>query len=591
MAKKVYILGAGYAGVEAALTLYKKKKKKDDTEIYVIDRNSHHTLFTLLHEVAGNRIEDEIAQVPLQNIFQYTDIKIIKDEIETIDFANKKLVSGSAEYIYDYLVISSGSGPDDCGVKGVKENGFTLWSVEDAKKLKNHVQDCFNRALTEKNKEKRKALLTFVIGGGGFTGVETAGELSLWTRQLCKEYGISRDEAKVVIVEAQQSILTNLSAPNLKKSRDYLVKKLGVQVLEGSAVVEAAPGAVKLASGTRILTQTLIWTAGMKGSNLAEKIDIEVGEDQRIKVDEFTNTQYENVFAAGNAALFNAGDYYLPKKVEFARQTGRRAAKNILADIRGKEKDILRPQLFGIAVSVGSFFAVSNFIGIRFPRFLSILIKYLMNVKYLFGIGGFELASRYLKAEIFYKKQKKFLLEEHYSKPTLAYWLVPIRLFLGYAWLMEGVAKVKEGWLENAMLAGRAADAGTSASVTETGEKVFRIVADHTPGWYAWIAETLIVPHGLLFQTLIVITEIGLGLAFISGTFTFLAGLIALGLNVNFLLSTGLLETTWWYIPAAICMLGGAGRAFGVDHYLIPYITRQWRYFIRNKRIKLWLIR
>jgi len=88
-----------------------------------------------------------------------------------------------------------------------------------------------------------------------------------------------------------------------------------------------------------------------------------------------------------------------------------------------------------------------------------------------------------------------------------------------------------------------------------------------------------------------VLAEIGLGIAFISGTFTFLAGLGALALNINFLLSTGLYETSWWFIPAAICMLAGAGRSFGVDYYLIPYLMRQWRYFVRNQKIKLFLFR
>ncbi|NLD51101.1 MAG: pyridine nucleotide-disulfide oxidoreductase, partial [Clostridiaceae bacterium] len=111
----------------------------------------------------------------------------------------------------------------------------------------------------------------------------------------------------------------------------------------------------------------------------------------------------------------------------------------------------------------------------------------------------------------------------------------------------------------------------------------------HTPSWYAWIADNIVVPNALVFQWLIVLTEIGLGLAFITGTFTFIAALAALGLNFNFLLSTGLYETSWWYIPAALCMLGGAGRAFGVDFYLIPYLMRQWRYFVRNRRIKLFL--
>jgi len=215
-------------------------------------------------------------------------------------------------------------------------------------------------------------------------------------------------------------------------------------------------------------------------------------------------------------------------------------------------------------------------------------MKYLVNIHYLFGIGGFELVFKYIRHEFFQKKQDKFLLEKHYSVTSPTFWLVPLRLFLGYSWLMEGLNKLKEGWLSTPMLAGMAVDGQTSASVTETGEKVFRIISSHTPSWYAFIAEN---PNALFFQWLIVLAEIGLGIAFISGTFTFLAGLGALALNINFLLSTGLYETSWWFIPAAICMLAGAGRSFGVDYYLIPYLMRQWRYFVRNQKIKLFLFR
>jgi len=271
-------------------------------------------------------------------------------------------------------------------------------------------------------------------------------------------------------------------------------------------------------------------------------------------------------------------------------QTGNGAALNILADIRGKEKEKIKPKLHGVMVSVGAFFAQSNIMGRELPTWLSILMKYMVNIHYLFGIGGFELVFRYIKDELLFKQQDKFLLEKHYSVMTPAFWLVPIRLFLGYKWLMEGIEKVQQGWFTKALLAGLpGADAGSSASVTDTGETVFRIISEHTPGWYAWIATNIVIPNAILFQVLIVLAEIGIGLALLSGTFTFIAALGSLALNVNFLLSTGMYEYDWWFIPAALCLLGGAGRAFGVDHYLMPYLMKQWRYFVRNRKIKLWL--
>lgn len=591
MAKKIVIFGAGYAGIECALTLQKKKKKSDDIEITIIDKNPYHTLLTELHEVAGNRISEDGVIVPLKDIFNYTDVKIVRDEIKGIDFEKMKVSSGSGEYNYDYLVIAAGSEPNYYGIPGMAEHSYSLWSFDDAVRIREHIKDVFMKASVEKDAQKRKALLTIVVGGGGFTGVETIGEIAKWVNDLCIEYRISRREVSLVLVEALPKILSNLKETGIKKAMKYLTETLKVEVLLDSAISSVSSDTVEIKSGRTIKTNTLIWTAGVRAACITDDINVDKVKACRIRVNEYAQTQYKNVYAIGDISAFVAGDFVLPALVEAAIQTGHGAAMNIINDLRGKEKEKLNPKLHGVMVSIGSFFAVSDIMGRELPRYISILMKYFVNIHYLFGIGGFELVLKYLKHEILHKKQRKFELEKHYSTPTRAFWLVPIRLFLGYSWLMEGIAKVKEGWLTTAMLAGKAPDAGTSASVTESGEKVFRIIADHTPGWYAWIAEHMVIPNAMLFQVMIVLAEIGLGLALISGTFTFIAGLAALALNFNFLLSTGLYETSWWYIPAAIAMLGGAGRAFGVDHYLMPYLMRQWRYFVRNRKIKLALFR
>lgn len=591
MSRKILILGAGYAGIEAALTLQRKKKKSDDLEISIIEKNTYHTLLTELHEVAGNRISEDGIIVPLKDIFKYTDVKLIKDHINSIDFDKKKMVSDSTEYTYDYLIIAAGSEPNYYGIPGMKEHCFSLWSYDDALKIREHIKETFYRASHEKDSSKRRALLTFVVGGGGFTGVEMVGELALWVKSLCAEHNIPRSDVRLVLIEALPKILPNLKDSNIQKATDYLTKNLKVEILTSSAITELTPDAVELKSGITIPTKTLIWTAGVKASSLTDELELEKAKANRLQVDEYARTKYDGVYAVGDISAFSSNGHTLPALVESALQTGMGAAKNILADIRGKEQEKLNPQLHGVMVSIGSFFAVSDIMGHQLPRILSIFMKYMVNVHYLFGIGGFELVVKYLRHEFIDKHQKKFIIEEHYTAKSLAFWLVPLRLYLGYAWLMEGINKLNEGWLTTAMLAGMQVDANTSASATETGEKVFRIVSAHTPAWYAWIAETLVIPNALFFQIMIVLTEIGLGLAFISGTFTFLAGLASLGLCANFLLSTGLFETSWWYIPAAIAMLAGAGRAFGVDHYLLPYLMRQWRYFVRNKRINPFLFK
>lgn len=591
MSKKVVILGAGYAGVKTAMTLYKKKKIADDIEIYLIDKNPYHTLLTELHEVAGNRIDEDGIIVPLYDIFRYTGVHIIQDEIKTFDLEHKKIGSDRAEYSYDYLVLAAGSHPNYYGIPGMQENSFSLWSFNDAVRIRNHIRDCFMKAAQEKDPAVRQRLLTFVVGGGGFTGVEMIGELGQWVKLLCREYDINRMDVSLYLVEALPDILSNLKKKNRDKTVRYLRNRLHVEVLTDTAITKLDGHILQLGNGKQIQSSTVIWTAGVKACDITQALELPKGKACRIDVDEFTSADYPGVYAAGDIALFKDGDGFLPAMVESALQTGEAAAKNILAEIRGKEKEKLEPKFHGTMVSAGSYFAVAEIMGVSLNRLFAIIMKYFVNIHYLFGIGGFELVFRYLKHEFLYKRQHKPMLEAFITKKTMSVWLVPLRLFLGYYWFMEGLKKAQEGWFIIEKLAGRAPDAGATASLTEEGAQVFRIITERTPGWYEWIAETFILPYPMLFQYLIVIAELGLGLAFFSGTFTIPAAVVALGLNVNFLLSTGMYPETYWLIPAQIAMFADAGKSFGGDYFLMPYLMRQWRYFTRNRKIKPFLFR
>lgn len=582
MSRNIIIVGAGYAGIETALYLQKKKKKDDDIKITIIDKNSYHTLLTELHEVAGNRIAEDGVIVPLRDIFHYTGVYTVKDEITGFDFKNNTVSSRDRQYKYDYLVLAFGSEPNYYGIPGMKENSFPLWSYKDAIAVREQIYDCFIRAGQEEDKSKRSALLTFVVGGGGFTGVEMIGELGMWIRKLCIQFHLDRNEVQLYLIEALPKILNILKDKNIDASMEYLTNKLKVNVLTEGAITKLEPDRVELKDGRIINTRTLIWTAGIKASSLTDSVDLEKNRASRIVVDEFTKTTLRNVYAIGDVSAFTYEDKVLPPLVESAVQTGKNAGRNILADIRNKDKTRLEPKLHGVMVSIGSNFAVSEIMGKIFTIWLSIVMKYMVNIHYLFGIGGFELVFKYLNHELLHKRHRLNFLEYHYTFKTLAFWLVPLRLFLGYTWFMEGYNKINEGWLTKPMLAGLPVDAASSASVTESGEKVFSIISSHTPGWYAWIANNFVIPNALLFQIMIVLAEIGLGLAFFSGTFTFLAALAALALNINFLLSTGLYETSWWLIPAEIAMLAGAGRAFGLDAHLMPFLMKGWRYLVRR---------
>ena len=131
--------------------------------------------------------------------------------------------------------MGSGSEPTFYGVEGAAENSFTIWSYEDAVTIREHIEKMFEKASTEKNADKRKELLTFAVAGGGFTGVETIGEIAEWSKKLCRDYNLDRKEVRLIVADALPKILPILDDKLIKKSEKRL-KKMGVEVITGSAI-------------------------------------------------------------------------------------------------------------------------------------------------------------------------------------------------------------------------------------------------------------------------------------------------------------------------------------------------------------------
>ena len=388
--KRIIVVGAGYAGVQAALTLHKKLKKEKEVSIAIIDKNNRHTLLTELHELAGNRVDEESVKIYLKDIFKYTKVDIIQDEIKAIDFEKQVLTSEANSYPYDYLVIGVGSEPAYFGIEGMEEHSFTLWSLEDAKKINNHIRTMFELASRETNKEKRSQYLTFVVGGGGFTGVEMIGELIQWSEVLCKEYNIPRNEVRLINVEAMDKILPVLHDSLIEKGLNYL-KKNKVEVLTNSPIVKVTQNSLEIKDGPVINTNTVIWTGGIRANSFLEKLDLTAAQRGRgrIEVNEYTqSTKHPNVFLAGDNSFFVEEDGKpLPLLVESAMQTGQYAAKNIVNLIYNKPLEKCKPKLHGTMVSIGRKYAVADTMGMRTSGWLAMFIKHMVNIHYQFEVA------------------------------------------------------------------------------------------------------------------------------------------------------------------------------------------------------------
>ncbi|MFW5800903.1 MAG: FAD-dependent oxidoreductase [Spirochaeta sp.] len=627
---RIVVLGGGYGGVEAAKKLYKKFKKKKDIEITLIDKNQYHTLMTELHEVAGSRTEPDAVEVSFAKIFAGTNVRVVSDYITSVDFETKKLQSASASYEYDYLVLGTGGEPEFFGIPGVQEHSHTLWSLEDAIRIKERVENRFREAAREADPAKRSRMLTFAIAGAGFTGVELAGELAERRETLCRDYHIDPREVRILIIEAMDRILPSYPDKPTRKARRYM-DKIGVEFMLNSPIVGAESGVVNLADGTRVETDTFIWTAGIQGSEFTARINLTkgkhskdecsyasaegihgmagcrfdederyiVGERGRILVNEhMESVDYKDVYLVGDMIWFLEGDHVVPQIVETALQTAEVAVENLISSIEGGEKKTFKSNYHGNMVSIGGKYGVAHVMGVSMWGFPAMAMKHLVNLHYLFGLAGFNAVWNYLQHEFFQIRESRSIMRGHLAAKIPTYWALPLRIFLGYKWMNEGINKILSGWLDPGVGGGifdpdpaqiflpgvdllpadaesAATPEGNGGDATDYGEAIL----DEAIGAYTWFAETVLSIHpsvAFLAQAGVVIAQIVIGALLILGLFTVPAALVSIALGIMFIVSGWGNVELWWYLAASILMLGGAGKGFGLDHWVMQWIKRGW---------------
>ncbi len=614
MNKKIVILGGGYAGVKAGKILHKIFRKDPNIQITLIDKHPFHTLMTELHEVAGHRTEPNAIRVDLRKVFAERKVKVVTEQIVSIDFEKQELKSEKSTYAYDYLILGTGNEPNFFGIEGAEIYSHTLWSYDDAVNLREHIRKMFELASLEEDPEERKRLLTFAVCGGGFTGVEMVGELGEAKYHLSEEYGIDVNEVKIYNIEALSRILNMLKDDRQVQKVEKRYKKLGVELLKDSPIVKIENNQIILKNGDIIPTYTLIWTAGIKNKDFTQQIGLETGRGARLIVNEYMQTtKYSNVFAVGdNASYSDDKDGSMPQIVEAAEQSGHTAALNVAALIQGAEMHTHNQNYHGFMVSVGSRYAVAD-TGFKTSGWFAMFIKHAVNFLYLFMVSGLRQLWSYLMHEFFHVKNRRSFVGGHFSKRSPNFWLVPLRLWLGYMWLVEGVKKIGEGWLSKPkMFPNYVTDAARSASQTaekaieavttaspatespatpETYEAlpgIFQWVIDRmpsdwgqplfqTPGFMEWINENVIAPNMIPIQIAVIIIEIIIGLALIGGLFTFLASAVSVVMTVG-IAFTGMADATiLWFFFGGIAMIGGSGSTFGLDYYVLPYLKKWWK--------------
>lgn len=634
---RLLVVGGGYGGVEAAKRLHRRFKRRENVQITLVDRNPYHTLMTELHEIAGSRTEPDAVQVSFAKIFSGTTVNVVADEIDSIDFTNSVAKSLTQEYPYDYLIIGTGGRPEFFGVPGVQEHSFTLWALEDAIRIRTHVEECFREAAKEPSEAKRREWLTFAIAGAGFTGVELAGELAERRDQLCPKYHIDKDEVTISVIEMKDSILPIFPERPKKKAAKYM-EKIGIDVMLNTTIVGAEEGRVLLGEESEIRTKTFIWTAGIQGSEFTAKIALTkgqcskdecsvasvegihgmagchfddeeryvVGQRGRVLVNKhMQSVDYENVYLVGDMIWYVEGEKVVPQIVETALQTAEVAARNVIAEIEQKERESFRPNYHGHMVSIGGRYGVAHVMGISMSGFFAMAVKHFMNLHYLWGLAGLTAVWEYVRDEFFTIEDRRSLVGGHLAASIPSFFALPLRLWLGGKWLYEGIVKITEGWLSPG--SGRSIFDPDTASIYLPGVQFGDAASSASPAWdaaegageaaadtaaaygepliealgiYTWFAESVLSASpalAFILQALVVLAEVAIGLALVGGLFTFVAAGVSILLGLMFIVSGWGNPELLWYIFGAIVMLGGAGRGFGLDHWVIPWLKKWWR--------------
>jgi NADH dehydrogenase len=391
--KRVVIIGGGFAGTAIALRLERILRGDESVEITLVDSENFFTFTPLLPEVPSGSIQPKHIVFPLRALLKRTIVR--QAEVKGVDLGGRIVVAahcracGDFSLPFDHLVLALGSVPNFFGLPGVAEHALTIKSLADATALHAHVIDKLEHADLHTDPRMRRQLLTFVVAGGGFAGVETLAELNDLVRGAGRFYpSISPEEVRMVLVHSGPRILPEVS----ESLSAYALKKLegrGVQVLLHTRVLGCSAGAVRLSNGEEIAARTFVWAAGSAPSPILDLLDVPRARG-RVAVDAtMAVSDRPGIWAVGDSAaipdVVTGG--LCPPTAQYALRQGKRLAENIAASIAGDEPQPFQFKALGLLAGLGRRSAVAEILGMRFSGFIA---WWLWRTIYLMKLPGFE---------------------------------------------------------------------------------------------------------------------------------------------------------------------------------------------------------
>jgi NADH:ubiquinone reductase (H+-translocating) len=408
--KKIIILGGGFAGVECARQLESEFGDDPEIELVMISEDNFLLFTPMLPQVASGMIETRHIVLPIRTICQKT--KFYEGRVKNIDPYGKLVTlwgTGDKRSIsihYDFLVVALGSETNFFGMADVEKNAYTMKTLNDAVMLRNRVIDMLEQAENETNPILRKSFLNFVVVGGGFAGIETAGELIDLLLDARKYYRtIHKEDLKVIVLEAMGEILPGFNKKLADFAKDKLIErgidirlKKAVTSFNGNEVTtksldETPKDSIDQSEIESIITKTLIWTAGVTPVNTIKRSMFKTEKGKLIVNDFLEVPEFPGVFAIGDCALFvdPKTNRPFPPTAQIAEAQAKMAAKNLISLIKNSEKEKFVYHSKGQMAIIGKRSGIATFLGMNISGFLAWLIW--RNV-YLSKIPTFDKKTR-----------------------------------------------------------------------------------------------------------------------------------------------------------------------------------------------------
>jgi len=404
---KIVILGGGFGGLTAALGL-EKKLRGSNVSISLIDRENYHLFNSNLYEVATAAEELENITdlkksigLPFAKIFKGKRVHFLQGEVKAVDPLNKIVSLPGKKLEYDYLIVALGSKEEYFNIPGAKDYGIPLKNLSNALKIKNAIEFAVERHKFDAQKKYAR----IIIAGGGYTGVELAGELRGLVNFLSWKYQYPNQKIEIGLIEAANTLMPGMGE---RATNDAVrrLQELGVGVKVLSPIIKATQNTLELSTGERVVYDVLIWTAGVKAKAFPQGLDLQINERGRAEVDEFLRARgQDNIFILGDqAAVFKrnpdawvptqrsgqvgAGGRLVPQSAQDAIHQGRYLSYALPLLIKNRKPRVYKPKNHGFIVSVGGKWAILNNPPFYFKGRFAYFIHELAHVRYFASLLG-----------------------------------------------------------------------------------------------------------------------------------------------------------------------------------------------------------